>query len=124
MMAMFVFFLSGKRIRIAAIHSVHHQQIRRINLLRELEGKLVAPDYGSAVRMDTNDSLRSASLWHSMHAISQHYRRLWVAQGSNSLKRIHSISVASNHSLETKEKEFIFQDSGNDSVIRFDSVEF
>ncbi|RVW22112.1 hypothetical protein CK203_097022 [Vitis vinifera] len=60
----------------AAIHSVHHQQIRRINLLRELEGKLVAPDYGSAVRMDTNDSLRSASLWHSMHAISQHYRRL------------------------------------------------
>ena len=34
MMAMFVFFLSGKRIRIAAIHSVHHQQIRRINLLR------------------------------------------------------------------------------------------
>ncbi|XP_047056689.1 trafficking protein particle complex subunit 4-like [Lolium rigidum] len=28
-------------------------------------------DYGSAGRMDTNDSLRLASLWHSMHAISQ-----------------------------------------------------
>ena len=28
-------------------------------------------DYGSAGRMDTNDSLRVASLWHSMHAISQ-----------------------------------------------------
>eukprot|EP01018_Ginkgo_biloba_P040953 Gb_12764 [translate_table: standard] len=28
-------------------------------------------DYGSAVRMDTNDSLRLASLWHSMHVISQ-----------------------------------------------------
>ncbi|BBH06457.1 SNARE-like superfamily protein [Prunus dulcis] len=28
-------------------------------------------DYGSSGRMDTNDSLRVASLWHSMHAISQ-----------------------------------------------------
>ncbi|EYU19414.1 hypothetical protein MIMGU_mgv1a015900mg [Erythranthe guttata] len=28
-------------------------------------------DYGSAGRMDTNDTLRLASLWHSMHAISQ-----------------------------------------------------
>jgi hypothetical protein len=28
-------------------------------------------DYGSSGRMDTNDSLRLASLWHSMHAISQ-----------------------------------------------------
>jgi trafficking protein particle complex subunit 4 len=28
-------------------------------------------DYGSAGRMDTNDTLRVASLWHSMHAISQ-----------------------------------------------------
>lgn len=28
-------------------------------------------DYGSTGRLDTNDSLRLASLWHSMHAISQ-----------------------------------------------------
>ena len=28
-------------------------------------------DYGSNGRLDTNDSLRLASLWHSMHAISQ-----------------------------------------------------
>ncbi|CAI8619802.1 unnamed protein product [Vicia faba] len=31
---------------------------------------LLLKDYGSS-RMDTNDSLRVASLWHSMHAISQ-----------------------------------------------------
>ncbi|PON66569.1 Sybindin-like protein [Trema orientale] len=34
-------------------------------------GKVKVQDYGSAGRMDTNDSLRVASLWHSMHAISQ-----------------------------------------------------
>ena len=28
-------------------------------------------DCGTKGRMDTNDSLRVASLWHSMHAISQ-----------------------------------------------------
>ncbi|RVW39122.1 hypothetical protein CK203_021323 [Vitis vinifera] len=70
-----------------------------VYIINKSGGLIFYEDYGSAVRMDTNDSLRSASLWHSMHAISQHYRRLWVAQGSNSLKRMHSISVASNHSL-------------------------
>ena len=97
------------------------------NLYVRLEGKLVAPvrfflrkdislqmEFSSenfcgrcflgkqmVVRMDTNDSLRAASLWHSMHAISQHYRRQRVAQGTNSLKRMrmHSISIASKHSL-------------------------
>jgi len=28
-------------------------------------------DYGTQGRLDTNDSLRLASLWHSMHAISK-----------------------------------------------------
>ncbi|WZZ37630.1 hypothetical protein YC2023_033889 [Brassica napus] len=31
-------------------------------------------DCGTKGRMDTNDSLRVASLWHSMHAISQQHR--------------------------------------------------
>ncbi|RRT80884.1 hypothetical protein B296_00009588 [Ensete ventricosum] len=35
------------------------------------QAALLFSDYGSAGRMDTNDSLRLASLWHSMHAISQ-----------------------------------------------------
>ncbi|KAG0503136.1 hypothetical protein HPP92_003208 [Vanilla planifolia] len=37
----------------------------------DLLNALCLKDYGSAGRMDTNDSLRLASLWHSMHAISQ-----------------------------------------------------
>ncbi|KAG6406304.1 hypothetical protein SASPL_133904 [Salvia splendens] len=36
-----------------------------------LSNNIANKDYGSAGRMDTNDSLRLASLWHSMHAISQ-----------------------------------------------------
>lgn len=33
-------------------------------------GLIFYKDYGSTGRLDTNDSLRLASLWHSMHAIS------------------------------------------------------
>ncbi|CBI39633.3 unnamed protein product, partial [Vitis vinifera] len=47
-----------------------------VYIINKSGGLIFYEDYGSAVRMDTNDSLRSASLWHSMHAISQHYRRL------------------------------------------------
>ncbi|KAJ9681703.1 hypothetical protein PVL29_017878 [Vitis rotundifolia] len=54
--------------------------------------------------MDTNDSLRSATSWHSMHAISQHYRRLWVSQGSNSF----SVWIPGK-CRKLKEREFIIQ---------------
>ncbi|KAG2609444.1 trafficking protein particle complex subunit 4-like [Panicum virgatum] len=40
-------------------------------IINKSGGLIYYKDYGSAGRMDTNDSLRLASLWHSMHAISQ-----------------------------------------------------
>ncbi|KAL1833452.1 hypothetical protein ACET3Z_003103 [Daucus carota] len=40
-------------------------------IINKSGGLIYHKDYGSAGRMDTNDSLRLASLWHSMHAISQ-----------------------------------------------------
>ncbi|PKI55135.1 trafficking protein particle complex subunit 4-like [Punica granatum] len=40
-------------------------------IINKSGGLIYYKDYGSAGRMDTNDSLRVASLWHSMHAISQ-----------------------------------------------------
>ncbi|XP_038988838.1 trafficking protein particle complex subunit 4-like isoform X1 [Phoenix dactylifera] len=40
-------------------------------IINKSGGLIFYKDYGSAGRMDTNDSLRLASLWHSMHAISQ-----------------------------------------------------
>ncbi|KAJ4971895.1 hypothetical protein NE237_004994 [Protea cynaroides] len=40
-------------------------------IINKSGGLIFYKDYGSAARMDTNDSLRLASLWHSMHAISQ-----------------------------------------------------
>ncbi|KAK3418147.1 hypothetical protein EUGRSUZ_H04106 [Eucalyptus grandis] len=54
------------------VQPLHHQQIRRLDLLQGRRFRcLRCQDYGSSGRMDTNDSLRVASLWHSMHAISQ-----------------------------------------------------
>ncbi|KAK4402103.1 Transport protein particle subunit trs23 [Sesamum angolense] len=47
----------------AAIYSLY--------IINKSGGLIFYKDYGSAGRMDTNDSLRLASLWHSMHAISQ-----------------------------------------------------
>ncbi|KAG7969453.1 hypothetical protein I3843_07G032100 [Carya illinoinensis] len=47
----------------AAIYSLY--------IIDKSGGLIFYKDYGSAGRMDTNDSLRVASLWHSMHAISQ-----------------------------------------------------
>ncbi|KAG6646783.1 hypothetical protein CIPAW_07G032200 [Carya illinoinensis] len=47
----------------AAIYSLY--------IINKSGGLIFYKDYGSAGRMDTNDSLRVASLWHSMHAISQ-----------------------------------------------------
>ncbi|KAG4920490.1 hypothetical protein JHK85_050068 [Glycine max] len=47
----------------AAIYSLY--------IINKSGGLIYYKDYGSAGRMDTNDSLRVASLWHSMHAISQ-----------------------------------------------------
>ncbi|KAF3449567.1 hypothetical protein FNV43_RR10296 [Rhamnella rubrinervis] len=47
----------------AAIYSLY--------VINKSGGLIFYKDYGSAGRMDTNDSLRMASLWHSMHAISQ-----------------------------------------------------
>lgn len=43
-------------------------------------------DYGSAGRMDTNDSLRVASLWHSMHAISQQLSPISGCSGTELLE--------------------------------------
>ncbi|XP_048497762.1 uncharacterized protein LOC104890672 isoform X2 [Beta vulgaris subsp. vulgaris] len=40
-------------------------------IINKSGGLIYYKDYGSAGRMDTNDTLRLASLWHSMHAISQ-----------------------------------------------------
>lgn len=40
-------------------------------IINKSGGLIFYKDYGSTGRMDTNDSLRLASLWHSMHAISQ-----------------------------------------------------
>ncbi|RRT49977.1 hypothetical protein BHE74_00052389 [Ensete ventricosum] len=40
-------------------------------IINKSGGLIFYKEYGSAGRMDTNDSLRLASLWHSMHAISQ-----------------------------------------------------
>lgn len=56
-------------------------------------------DYGSAGRMDTNDSLRLASLWHSMHAISQQLSPIPGCAGIDllgSYKPTTSIFTASN----------------------------
>ncbi|KAK8553723.1 hypothetical protein V6N13_072665 [Hibiscus sabdariffa] len=47
----------------AAIYSLY--------IINKSGGLIFYKDYGSKGRMDTNDSLRVASLWHSMHAISQ-----------------------------------------------------
>ncbi|KAJ8439233.1 hypothetical protein Cgig2_030168 [Carnegiea gigantea] len=47
----------------AAIYSLY--------IINKSGGLIFYKDYGSAGRMDTNDTLRLASLWHSMHAISQ-----------------------------------------------------
>ncbi|KAK7333130.1 hypothetical protein VNO80_29894 [Phaseolus coccineus] len=54
---------SGKVFGMAAIYSLY--------IINKSGGLIYYKDYGSAGRMDTNDSLRVASLWHSMHAISQ-----------------------------------------------------
>ncbi|KAL9320133.1 hypothetical protein ACSQ67_011972 [Phaseolus vulgaris] len=54
---------SGKNFGMAAIYSLY--------IINKSGGLIYYKDYGSAGRMDTNDSLRVASLWHSMHAISQ-----------------------------------------------------
>ncbi|KAJ0622340.1 putative trafficking protein particle complex subunit [Helianthus annuus] len=40
-------------------------------IINKSGGLIFYKDYGLQGRMDTNDSLRLASLWHSMHAISQ-----------------------------------------------------
>ncbi|CAD6338186.1 unnamed protein product [Miscanthus lutarioriparius] len=44
--------------------------IYNLFIINKSGGLIYYKDYGSARRMDTNDSLR-LSLWHSMHAISQ-----------------------------------------------------
>ncbi|KAJ0490893.1 putative trafficking protein particle complex subunit [Helianthus annuus] len=47
----------------AAIYSLY--------IINKSGGLIFYKDYGLQGRMDTDDSLRLASLWHSMHAISQ-----------------------------------------------------
>ncbi|KAM0030016.1 putative trafficking protein particle complex subunit [Helianthus debilis subsp. tardiflorus] len=47
----------------AAIYSLY--------IINKSGGLIFYKDYGLQGRMDTNDSLRLAGLWHSMHAISQ-----------------------------------------------------
>ncbi|PNX80094.1 trafficking protein particle complex subunit 4-like protein, partial [Trifolium pratense] len=53
----------AKAFGMAAIYSLY--------IINKSGGLIYYKDYGSAGRMDTNDTLRVASLWHSMHAISQ-----------------------------------------------------
>ncbi|XP_026434847.1 trafficking protein particle complex subunit 4-like isoform X2 [Papaver somniferum] len=50
-------------------------------IINKSGGLIFYKDYGSAGRMDTNDSLRLASLWHSMHAISQQLSPVLGCQG-------------------------------------------
>ncbi|MCO5611853.1 hypothetical protein L7F22_066112 [Adiantum nelumboides] len=45
--------------------------IYNLFIINKSGGLIFYKDYGSTGRLDTNDSLRLASLWHSMHAISQ-----------------------------------------------------
>ncbi|MCO5593487.1 hypothetical protein L7F22_047501 [Adiantum nelumboides] len=45
--------------------------IYNLFIVNKSGGLIFYKDYGSTGRLDTNDSLRLASLWHSMHAISQ-----------------------------------------------------
>ncbi|KAK9903655.1 hypothetical protein M0R45_001077 [Rubus argutus] len=45
--------------------------IYNLYIINKSGGLIFYKDYGSAGRTDTNDSLRVASLWHSMYAISQ-----------------------------------------------------
>jgi hypothetical protein len=44
--------------------------IYNLFVINKSGGLIFYKDYGSTGRLDTNDSLRLASLWHSMHAIS------------------------------------------------------
>ncbi|TYH44591.1 hypothetical protein ES332_D11G205400v1 [Gossypium tomentosum] len=46
--------------------------------------------------MDMNDSLRVASLWHSMHAISQQLSSTASCSGIEYLRLIHFISIVFN----------------------------
>ncbi|CAJ2652815.1 unnamed protein product [Trifolium pratense] len=57
------FQILAKAFGMAAIYSLY--------IINKSGGLIYYKDYGSAGRMDTNDTLRVASLWHSMHAISQ-----------------------------------------------------
>ncbi|PIA58785.1 hypothetical protein AQUCO_00500607v1 [Aquilegia coerulea] len=50
-------------------------------IINKSGGLIFYKDYGSAGRMDTNDSLRLASLWHSMHAISQQLSPIVACSG-------------------------------------------
>ncbi|MBA0749769.1 hypothetical protein Gogos_003662, partial [Gossypium gossypioides] len=55
--------LSSIPLTMAVIYSLY--------IINKSGGLIFYKDYGSKGCMDTNDSLRVASLWHSMHAISQ-----------------------------------------------------
>ncbi|EFJ12686.1 hypothetical protein SELMODRAFT_234967 [Selaginella moellendorffii] len=45
--------------------------IYNLFIINKSGGLIYYKDYGSTAKLDTNDSLRLASLWHSMHAISK-----------------------------------------------------
>ncbi|KAG6599171.1 Trafficking protein particle complex subunit 4, partial [Cucurbita argyrosperma subsp. sororia] len=64
--------------RMAAIYSLY--------IINKSGGLIFYKDYGSAGRMDTNDSLRVASLWHSMHAISQQLSPISGCSGTELLE--------------------------------------
>lgn len=66
----FFFFFFGRDVSCLG-HSVYMAAIYSLYIINKSGGLIFYKDYGSAGRMDTNDSLRLASLWHSMHAISQ-----------------------------------------------------
>lgn len=62
--AQFVNVFGGHTPAMAAI-------IFNLFVINKSGGLIFYKDYGTQGRLDTNDSLRLASLWHSMHAISK-----------------------------------------------------
>ncbi|KAG7029967.1 Trafficking protein particle complex subunit 4, partial [Cucurbita argyrosperma subsp. argyrosperma] len=84
----------------AAIYSLY--------IINKSGGLIFYKDYGSAGRMDTNDSLRVASLWHSMHAISQQLSPISGCSGTELLEAdtfdLHCFQSLTDQAFSTDEE--------------------
>ncbi|KAL8520483.1 hypothetical protein ACS0TY_011123 [Phlomoides rotata] len=60
--------------------------IYNLYIINKSGGLIFYKDYGSATRTDTNDTLRLASVWHSMHAISQQHSPMSGCSGIDLLQ--------------------------------------